>query len=66
MIRPTEPGDTAALIELARGMGVFKPAELVALREVLNDYLTWSVDRDLHADGGMVIVARRVYPRAAP
>jgi GNAT superfamily N-acetyltransferase len=38
MIRPTIPADTPALVEIARGTGVFKPLELVALREVLDDY----------------------------
>src|SRR5262245_14238 len=38
MIRPTVPGDTPGLIEIARGTGVFKPLELVALGEVLDDY----------------------------
>src|SRR4051812_42034125 len=38
MIRPTEPGDTPALIELARETAVFKPLEIVALGEVLHDY----------------------------
>ena len=38
MIRPVTPDDTPALVEIARGTGVFKPAELVALREVLDDY----------------------------
>jgi GNAT superfamily N-acetyltransferase len=38
MIRPTVPGDTPDLIEIARGTGVFKPLELVALGEVLDDY----------------------------
>lgn len=38
MIRATVPEDTAALVQLAEGTGVFKPAELVALREVLDDY----------------------------
>jgi ribosomal protein S18 acetylase RimI-like enzyme len=38
MIRPTESSDTAALIAVARGTGVFKPLELVALEEVLADY----------------------------
>src|SRR4051812_867119 len=38
MIRPTEPDDPPALVEIARGTAVFKPAELVALREVLDDY----------------------------
>jgi ribosomal protein S18 acetylase RimI-like enzyme len=38
MIRPTRPDDTPALVALAEGTGVFKPHELVALREVLDDY----------------------------
>ena len=38
MIRPTVPEDTPALIALAEGTGVFKPLEIVALREVLDDY----------------------------
>jgi len=45
MIRPTATGDTPTLIELARETGVFKPAEIVALREVLDDY--HAVNRDL-------------------
>ena len=32
MIRPTVPDDTPALLEIARGTGVFKPIEIVALR----------------------------------
>ncbi len=38
MIRPTDPEDTAALVALAGATGVFKPMELEALREVLDDY----------------------------
>ena len=38
MIRPTVPDDTPALLEIARGTGVFKPLEIVALHEVLDDY----------------------------
>jgi ribosomal protein S18 acetylase RimI-like enzyme len=38
MIRPTDPSDTLSLVDLAQGTGVFRPAELVALREVLDDY----------------------------
>ena len=38
MIRPTEPSETPALVELARATGVFKPSEVTALREVLDDY----------------------------
>ena len=38
MIRPTTPEDSPVLIELARGTDVFKPIEIVALGEVLDDY----------------------------
>jgi ribosomal protein S18 acetylase RimI-like enzyme len=38
MIRATVPEDTPALVKLAEGTGVFKPHEMQALREVLDDY----------------------------
>jgi len=38
MIRPTVTADTPALVELTRATGVFKPHEIVALQEVLDDY----------------------------
>jgi ribosomal protein S18 acetylase RimI-like enzyme len=38
MIRATVPADSPHLLELARGTGVFKPTELQALQEVLDDY----------------------------
>jgi ribosomal protein S18 acetylase RimI-like enzyme len=38
MIRPIQPADTAALVEMAGGTGAFKPMEIQALREVLDDY----------------------------
>jgi ribosomal protein S18 acetylase RimI-like enzyme len=38
MIRPTVPDDTPVLLELAEETGVFKPLEIQALREVLDDY----------------------------
>ncbi len=38
MIRPTVPEDTPVLLELTAGTGVFKPLEIQALREVLDDY----------------------------
>jgi ribosomal protein S18 acetylase RimI-like enzyme len=38
MIRPTTPADTDALVAIAASTGVFKPIELEALREVLDDY----------------------------
>jgi GNAT superfamily N-acetyltransferase len=38
MIRPTTPEETSTLVALAEETGVFKPFEIVALREVLDDY----------------------------
>ncbi len=38
MIRPTHPQETGHLMAIARGTGVFKPMEIDALGEVLDDY----------------------------
>jgi GNAT superfamily N-acetyltransferase len=38
MIRPTLPADTPALVSMARDTAVFKPHEIEALQEVLDDY----------------------------
>jgi ribosomal protein S18 acetylase RimI-like enzyme len=38
MIRPTVPADTPTLLALARDTSVFKPHEIQALDEVLEDY----------------------------
>jgi ribosomal protein S18 acetylase RimI-like enzyme len=38
MIRPTIPSDTPTLVPLAERTGVFKPIEIEALQEVLDDY----------------------------
>lgn len=38
MIRPTLDAETDTLVAIAEGTGVFKPIEIVALREVLDDY----------------------------
>src|SRR5262249_5513265 len=38
MIRPTVRDDTPILVPLAEQTGVFKPLEIKALREVLDDY----------------------------
>jgi ribosomal protein S18 acetylase RimI-like enzyme len=38
MIRAIQPDDTSALLEMARGTDAFKPIELQALQEVLDDY----------------------------
>src|SRR5262245_5834760 len=46
MIRPTVPSDTQPLLALAQGTGVFKPLEIQALQEVLDDY-----HGETHAEG---------------
>src|SRR5260370_28100154 len=38
MIHPRVPDDTPALLAIAQGTGVFKPMEIEALKEVLDDY----------------------------
>jgi len=38
MIRPTVAAETPILIAIAEGTGVFKPFEIIALQEVLDDY----------------------------
>jgi GNAT superfamily N-acetyltransferase len=38
MIRPTVPADTPVLVQLAADTGYFKPHEVEALKEVLDDY----------------------------
>lgn len=38
MIRSITPSDTDALVQLAEATRLFKPIEIVALREVLDDY----------------------------
>ena len=38
MLRPISPADTDALVDLTSGTGFFKPLEINALREVLDDY----------------------------
>ena len=38
MIRPTVPADTPVLVQLAADTGFFKPHEIDALKEVLDDY----------------------------
>jgi ribosomal protein S18 acetylase RimI-like enzyme len=38
MIRPIQPNDTQALIAIALGTEAFKPIEIQALQEVLDDY----------------------------
>jgi len=44
MLRPTVPADTPDLLRIAEQTKVFKPHELVALREVLDDYHTEPFD----------------------
>lgn len=52
MIRPTAPDDTPTLLALADGTRVFKPPEVVALREVLDDYHAAN-----HAEGHRSVTA---------
>jgi ribosomal protein S18 acetylase RimI-like enzyme len=44
MIRAVEPTDTDCLVALTARTGVFKPHELVALREVLDEYHAGNVE----------------------
>ena len=50
MIRPTVPADTPTLLQIAEGTGVFKPHEIIALSEVLDDY-----HADNHAHGHIAV-----------
>src|SRR5467141_2485736 len=54
MIRPTSPSDTPHLLTLAEGTEVFKPHEITALREVLNDYHEAN-----HAEGHVSVTAEQ-------
>jgi len=54
MIRPTVPGDTPSLLALAEGTGVFKPLEIEALKEVLDDYHAYN-----HTAGHRSVTAER-------
>jgi ribosomal protein S18 acetylase RimI-like enzyme len=55
MIRPTVPADTPVLLQLTEATGVFKPLEIEALREVLDDYHATD-----HAQGHRSAVAEHV------
>jgi ribosomal protein S18 acetylase RimI-like enzyme len=46
MLRPTTPGDTAALIALADAIGLFQPNQLEELGEMLADYFGGNSDSD--------------------
>jgi GNAT superfamily N-acetyltransferase len=50
MMRPTTPADTDTLVALTEATGLFKPIEITALREVLDDYHAAN-----HADGHIAI-----------
>lgn len=54
MIHPTVPAETPVLVELARQTGVFKPLEIVALEEVLDDY-----HAQMHAQGHRSVTCAR-------
>jgi GNAT superfamily N-acetyltransferase len=49
MIRPTTPADTETLVALTDATGMFKPIEVVALREVLDDFHATNHTDDHHA-----------------
>ncbi len=46
MLRPTTPGDTAALIALADAIGLFQPNQLEELGDMLADYFGGNSDSD--------------------
>src|SRR5208283_5611900 len=57
MIRATVPADTPLFLAIAQGTGVFKPNEIQALQEVLDDYHAFnredghmSVTDELHGE----------------
>jgi ribosomal protein S18 acetylase RimI-like enzyme len=54
MIRPTVPADTPELIAIAESTKVFRPMEIQALREVLDDYHATN-----HAEGHRSITEER-------
>lgn len=68
MIRPVTPNDTQTLIDLTAGTGFFKPLEIDALREVLDDYHTTNIAHGHRAfaweEGGRII--GYVYHAPAP
>jgi ribosomal protein S18 acetylase RimI-like enzyme len=49
MIRPTLPAETDALVALTTATEMFKPIEVVALREVLDDFYSTNHVHDHHA-----------------
>jgi ribosomal protein S18 acetylase RimI-like enzyme len=49
MIRPSTPAETPTLVKIAHETNVFKPHELVALEEVLNDFHTSNKNLGHHA-----------------
>jgi ribosomal protein S18 acetylase RimI-like enzyme len=66
MPRPAAPADTPALVALAAATGVFKPHEIEALQEVLDDYhdvnheyghRTWVLDGDAASPVGFAYFA---------
>jgi ribosomal protein S18 acetylase RimI-like enzyme len=54
MIRPVRPEDTPALLDIARGTGVFKPMEIDTLQEVLDHY-----HAEAHAHGHRAVCYER-------
>jgi ribosomal protein S18 acetylase RimI-like enzyme len=54
MIRPTRPDDVPELIALTDATGRFKPLEIIALREVLDDYFA-----EAHPSGHRAVTLER-------
>src|SRR5262249_7588262 len=57
MIRRAEPKDSPTLIKIAHETGVFKPIEIEALEEVLDDFHTGS-----HPHGRCVVYEQEGHP----
>ncbi len=68
MIRATVPADTPVLLSLAQGTGVFKPFEIDALKEVLDDYHAHNHahgHRSVTCEDGGQVIAFAYYAPAA-
>jgi ribosomal protein S18 acetylase RimI-like enzyme len=48
MIRAAQPPDTPTLVTLTEATGMFKPHEVVALKEVLTDYFAYNHEHNHH------------------
>ncbi|HZZ81143.1 MAG TPA: GNAT family N-acetyltransferase [Gemmataceae bacterium] len=59
MIRPITPADIDAIVAMTDATEMFKPLEIIALREVLDDYFAEEINRGHMAvaweDGGNIV-----------